>query len=280
MTYLHVTTGSQCPNRCLFCATGDIKSTLSYDEIINSIDQKIAGTTGVLLTGGEPSAHPDFIPIIKYIKETHDLKISIMTNSIPFANDELVNAAAQYIDRAECSFYSYAESLYTHLTQNKHAYQRTVAGIQNLIDSGVGVHVKTLVNLHPVYRTIDRTTRAIDTLFDIDKIIYSGVDVCGSVMMYPNIIIKLNRAAPYLTRALDVAIQRGITPHLMFYPLCLVVPHQRRFIVSEIENTSNKPYDNIHPRKCDRCSQTERCSGVWENYIKKYGDHELKPIEG
>ena len=48
----------------------------------------------IILIGGEPTLHPRFFDIIKYIKNK-GLKVSVVSNSIKFSNDKFVTKAME-----------------------------------------------------------------------------------------------------------------------------------------------------------------------------------------
>ena len=290
----HIQINHSCQNKCLFCATGGMTKVLSYGDIIEFLAENLHTHDTILITGGEPTVHPDFVDIVRHIKEAHtDIKVDILTNAISFADHGFVDRVSDYIDVAHCSFYSFSERITTYLTKNPHAFNDTCKGISNIIDGGIRYDIRTLINIRTTYRTLDRTTDTIYKLFDPPIIIYSGVDPCGGIKNYPQLMVSLMAASPHLTDAIDTALRSGIEPHLMFYPLCLVQPRFRSRVVSDVCNRdidaffsecdadmNPEKYDNAYATRCDMCGSKDRCTGVWRRYLLQQTDTELKPIEG
>ena len=99
---LRISITSQCDMQCVYCHS-EGKSTercLSLDEVLyiiaNSID---FGIKSVRITGGEPTMHPDLVPICSKIKQCFpQLHLGINTNGI---NSEKILDIAKYklVDR-------------------------------------------------------------------------------------------------------------------------------------------------------------------------------------
>jgi MoaA/NifB/PqqE/SkfB family radical SAM enzyme len=266
---------------------------MTYHEIIKFLTDNLHAHDTILITGGEPTMHPEFLNIIRYIKESYtDVKIDILTNAISFANASFTDSVASYIDAAHCSFYSFSERITSYLTGNPKAYAGTCAGIRNIIDVGINHDIRTLINIRTTYRTLDRTTKTIYDLFEPPMLIYSGVDPCGGVEQHPGIMVTLSEAAPHLTNALDAALQSGMEPHLMYYPICMVPARLRGRVRSDVCNraidaffsecdidTNPERYDNAYVGRCDHCAMKKNCTGAWRRYLSEQGHNELRPIE-
>jgi MoaA/NifB/PqqE/SkfB family radical SAM enzyme len=283
--------GYQCNNSCLFCATGTDGKGLSTNEIMKFIDTNLCEGGHILFTGGEPTIRKDFPEIVKYTKDTYNARITILTNSTMFADSGFADNVCRYIDTAECSFYAHTPTVHDYVVQNPGSYNKTVTGIQALINHDVEVHVRTLINLRPTFRQLPDITEQIHDLFGVDKIWYSGLDLCGNLLAHPELVVKLQTAEYYLEKAIEVAEEHKMAPYLMFYPLCLLSPYHRALVIPETQRgTINSyisdqcnhhkghGYDYAFGKRCSRCRKMNECYGVWSNYLAKYGENELSPI--
>ncbi len=283
--------GYQCNNNCLFCATGTSNDGLTTDEIITFIDEHLCHGGDVVFTGGEPTIRKDFIEIVKYTKDTYNAGITILTNSTMFADVKFADEICGYIDMAQCSFYAHEAKLHDYIVQNQGSYEKTVAGIQSLLDHGVSIHVRTLINLRHTFRLMPDLTKSVNDLFGVDNIWYSGLDLCGNLLSHPKAVVKLQTAEYYLEKAIEMARDTNMKPHIMFYPLCLLSQYHRSlvhpisltsviksYISDDCESAEEKNYDYAFGKRCRSCTQRNRCPGVWSNYLSKYGDYELDPI--
>ncbi|HEX2926434.1 MAG TPA: radical SAM protein [Ruminiclostridium sp.] len=86
----------RCNLKCVYCYNNshfDFSKELAKDKIFRLIDELYeAGTFEIRLTGGEPTLHPDFFEIIKYIKD-RDFFISLGTNGV--WNDEMIQKVGE-----------------------------------------------------------------------------------------------------------------------------------------------------------------------------------------
>jgi len=222
--------------------------------------------------------HNNFIEITKYIKEQGG-SVEILTNSIKFANKAFCDEASEYIDSAQCSFYSWSEAITTYLTGNKRAYKSTIGGIHNLIDCGVDVQIKTLVNIRPCYRTLDMTINKIINEFGLNAVWLSGCDFVGNLQTNYGLMIPLQRCTTHIDKAIDIATASGVRVELMYLPLCVMSERNAKLVSSRnggcgidsylsgdgIEGTGC--YDYTYGYECTNCKFIDKCTGVWSKYL-------------
>jgi len=53
-----------------------------------------------------------------------------------------------------------------------------------------------------------------------------------------------------------------------------LAPDFENFNVEE----SRQEIGRIKPKKCQKCKLFNQCEGIWKEYLKHYGDKELKPV--
>ena len=96
MKTLYCAIGYVCNEHCRFCpcSEGSVNvPSLTYDEICSTIRRAIEerGVENILLSGGEPTIHPEFFRILEFIKGLN-VNISMLTNALRLADE----AAATY----------------------------------------------------------------------------------------------------------------------------------------------------------------------------------------
>lgn len=83
-----VDVGRKCNINCKFCYhkhLGDLtkQTFLSAEVLKHDIDAAAArGNDTIDFSGGEPTIHPDICELIRYCKDTHNMKVCIITNAI------------------------------------------------------------------------------------------------------------------------------------------------------------------------------------------------------
>lgn len=122
-----------CNNNCLFCLDRDRKDKYhkSYDEVIKTIDDGIKeGCQRLVLSGGEPTIHPDIVDFVKYGKEVGYKKIQIITNGRMFASkkfsDKIVEAG---LDEVTFSIHGHNAELHDSLTNVKGSFIQAIKGL-------------------------------------------------------------------------------------------------------------------------------------------------------
>jgi len=105
-------------------------------EVLKQIDE--LGVPALALSGGEPTIHPDFLPIVEE-GARRGLYMAVATNGILFANesfaDRAIKAGLRY---AEVSLDSANPEVHDEFRGVKGAWEKTVQGIRNLIKLGGG----------------------------------------------------------------------------------------------------------------------------------------------
>lgn len=100
---------SQCNLQCPACFTSSSPALTAYlpvDEIVHAVETAIGREDGrldvVMLSGGEPTVHPQFRDIVKRLAALPITRVLVNTNGIRLANeDAFLEFLAQYRDRVE-----------------------------------------------------------------------------------------------------------------------------------------------------------------------------------
>lgn len=105
---------SYCQRTCSFCYRGanDLKYThLNLNDVKNVVTQAVAcGTFQIALGGGNPNQHPEFIEILKFIRES-GIVPSYTTNGDGLT-DKVLNASADYCGAIAVSIYPPIDEVY------------------------------------------------------------------------------------------------------------------------------------------------------------------------
>lgn len=95
-----------CNFACHYCHNSQIlaqnSNTIDFDQVLNEIKERIGFIDGVVITGGEPTLHPDILEIVQKVKELGIL-VKLDTNGTNFemlkylVTQQLVNYVAMDI---------------------------------------------------------------------------------------------------------------------------------------------------------------------------------------
>ena len=140
---------NMCNLRCLHCyqrADKPLPNELSFEEKLKVVDiLDKAFVCGIALSGGEPTIHPDFLPIIYEISK-RGMYAAVATNGIAFSNEEFTikckKAGLRYV---EVSLDSTKPEIHDKFRGLVGAWEKTVQGIKNCIKHGLFVAIATTV---------------------------------------------------------------------------------------------------------------------------------------
>lgn len=91
-----------CP-QCFAETKGHYVTDLAYNDIINTLDECDCNLQEIILSGGEPSLHPQLLDIVKFIKE-RQIKVKLLTNgSIVFWEEQKILDLLKLIDDIQVS---------------------------------------------------------------------------------------------------------------------------------------------------------------------------------
>ena len=138
-----------CNLRCKHCyqnAGKTLSDELTYEEKVNVMDQlDRMGVPLIALSGGEPTVHPDFIPIVRE-GTRRGIFMAVATNGILFANESFaekgLKAGLKYI---EVSLDSTDPEVHDEFRGVKGAWDLAVKGVKNLVKLGASVGIATTV---------------------------------------------------------------------------------------------------------------------------------------
>lgn len=133
-----------CNFKCIYCFNASEKSyknELTGDEWCDVIEQaQQLGVFQVLVTGGEPTVHPEFTKILRKLKFS-DMDFKLFTNGSYLTNevlDLLEGSSVQVsLDTADCTIHKQLTGTDT--------FAKVVGNIEKLINHGIPVSVKSVI---------------------------------------------------------------------------------------------------------------------------------------
>ncbi len=203
-----------CNNRCLFCHDSVVQS----GEMVprNLLDAQISkgleqGAKRLILSGGEPTIHPDFIKMVALGKRLGYRWVQVVTNGRMFAYKSFASSAcAAGLDEATFSLHGHTAELHDRLVGVKGAFEQSIEGLHNLMSSGIGVLsvdvVLTSLNLSFLPEILDfyieRGIREFDLLWLVPfgRVWQQGRDLFVSEDQETSLILR---------KAVDLALAKG-----------------------------------------------------------------------
>lgn len=135
----------RCNNDCFFCVSFKRDLSLSLRQIAQWADRHIRSGEKVLLSGGEPTIHPDFLEIVAHLHD-RGAKPVLQTNARTFDSTAFCDAAVQNgLSGVVASIYGLRATTHNDLTRST-SFDQTIGGIRNLLNSRIRVEVRHLLH--------------------------------------------------------------------------------------------------------------------------------------
>ncbi|MCX7641645.1 MAG: radical SAM protein [Elusimicrobiales bacterium] len=286
-----------CNNLCDFCAQGSKREHIkpkSLQEIEISLKKGIDdGAKTLVLTGGEPTLHPDIIKIILKAKQLGYQKIQLQTNGRTLCNEnflkQLINAGVNEISPA---VHGHIASLHDKLTHSPGSFNQTITGIKNAKKHNIYVLTNTVITSLN-YKYLPEIAKLLVYL-KVDQFQFAFIHIIGRGWENRSWIVpKKTDILPYLYKGLDIGKKANIPCYTEAIPYCLMKRYEECVVEKIIpdgpvfdadvfvENYGNyrKNEGKTKNITCKKCIYYKICEGPWREYPQIYGWSEFKPVK-
>lgn len=312
MKTLFVSPSYLCNEKCIFCPCHkDARRyvPISADLVKSCIDEACTNNKidMVLISGGEPTLYKDLSEIINYISKA-GLKIGILSNSLRFADDTFFKSFINTVGidfELTTAFHSLLAEEHDAVTGIKGSFEKSLKGISNLINAGVNVTIKHVINGFSYKRLPDFAQWIYLTFPDTVSWVICNMDLCGEALNNnSSTAIPFDESKPYLEKALEIVTdhhkkERHRNVSVFNTPLCCIDPYYwgylRKYESEETMSALLLPsadrnvdpvirYDlkgdggaNFIP--CQACQVKSICPGTWRQTAEFFGSKMFKPIK-
>ncbi|MCB9507521.1 MAG: radical SAM protein [Myxococcales bacterium] len=273
---------SMCNNLCTFCL-----DTLAHNGTITSDDEVQAriiegrrnGATRLILSGGEPTIHPNFIKFVKIGRAAGYRRVQTVTNGRMLSYPEFMQRALDAgLQEITFSVHGHNAKVHDALVGVPGAFDEEVRAIQLALDDG-----RPIINIDVCLNK--GNVRKLPEL--LDKFIAMGVKEFDLLHLIPfgmawdkkhrdQLVYDIEEAMPYVQAALrysdrpDVHIwfNRFPPPYLESYEHLIQDPYKLndeargRFEEYELWLTRDMPISCREPDRCPRCYLKNFCDSM------------------
>lgn len=273
-----------CNLYCKYCHSPPKGERKDIDYIIDIV--KKAGVDAVSLEGqGDPLTNPNILLLIQRLKKQGIRHIMISTNGINLSDIELCKKLKDDIEFFVINFTSHIEKIYNSLTRSV-KYNLATKALDNLKFLGIlnKVRIFHIINKENYKYLGDFVDWIKNNYRDIFLLNFVFIRNEGRVNNSKKIVPKYSEVYPYLKLALLKSKLYRIKSVIQNMPLC-VIPglegfsfefHRYRRGDKVLEDGIA---DKMKNSKCEKCLFEIGCCGARKDYIKIYGDSELKTIK-
>ncbi|NTV41437.1 MAG: radical SAM protein [Candidatus Moranbacteria bacterium] len=139
-----------CNNNCLFCLDRENQngSIFSMEEIKLDLEKGLSqGNKRVVISGGDPTVHPQLAEIIRKAKQLGYAYVQIITNGRMLAYEKFATELKEAgLDEITLSLHSHIEKDFEEMTAIKGSFKQALAGLLNAQKQGFIVSVDIVIN--------------------------------------------------------------------------------------------------------------------------------------
>ncbi len=295
-------TGYACNNNCAFCIDADkrgLPQKTTAELLAETLKAAKRGADILEIIGGEATIRPDFSRVVAAAKKLGIAEVACATNGRVFADRAAAKKiVAAGIDSLIFSVHGPDARVHDALTRAPGSFAQLKRGLANLKALGFNaINGNTTVvkgNMKALPRIADFYVR-----HGVRNVEYIFVDpnYGGAKNDFEALVPRISAAAPYMRRALAIGRRAGMDQWKARYvPLCHFTScldqiselNERKLFLTEHWAPDFKNTDAIGSRaevaraktaRCRGCALCRACEGVWVEYLKNFGDAELKPVK-
>ena len=297
-----------CNNHCIFCVDGERRK-LSFPpakKIFDLLKKWRKKTDSILFCGPEPTINPDLCNFIKKSKDLGYTEIRLNTNGRLLSYFNFAkNLMESGVDEICVSFHGSNKRIQEAQTRAPGSFEQTLRGCKNL--SLLKSHHKfkwyinftfNKINASDLYKFLKLTL----PLKGLNGINISAIMPKGRALEYFDIVVPtysglaktfklaINRLEKSISSKQNL--EKEFNIRIIGIPFCLmkgyekyIGPYNELYLsFKDARNKKSKDFseeldqEQIKSPQCQNCSYYEVCTGVWEEYAKRRGWKEFKPI--
>jgi MoaA/NifB/PqqE/SkfB family radical SAM enzyme len=281
----------KCNEKCLFCNFQEKVLELSLQDLEDKLNNLRHDSDLVIFSGGEPTLSPLLFSAIVMAKKMNFTMIQLQTNALRLTDNNFVKELKNCgLDQAFIPILSHQPEIADELTALPGSWQKTISGINNLLSEEIGVRINIVINSKNYKKLLSLVKFIADKFPGIQGIDFSFVVSDGLALKNKYIVPKFSQVMPYLLMAYKYCETVGIdyaNPGCGV-PVCFL-PEKYKNISFEYQLLKEKEEDydsydeiiklnqsnKIKLAKCQRCSESKYCLGIWQGYIKIHGEKEF-----
>ncbi|MFO7564883.1 MAG: radical SAM protein [Enhygromyxa sp.] len=272
-----------CNDRCVFCLDAHTHdgTNRSREEIKAQIlDGRRKGAERLILSGGEPTIHPDFVQFVKLGRMAGYKKIQTVTNGRLFAYKEFLTRCIDAgLGEITFSIHGVNARIHDALVGTKGAFEQEIKGLQNALDDGrVIINIDVCVNRGNVKTLPD----LLEKFTNMGVYEYDLLHVIPFGRAYTEgketLFYDLEEMRPYLLKAFEYSkrpnmhiwLNRFPVPHLEGYENLIQDPYKLNDEVRgrkeeyELLLDHGVPLDCRAPHRCSHCYLEPICDELEE----------------
>jgi MoaA/NifB/PqqE/SkfB family radical SAM enzyme len=284
-----------CNHLCGFCSNPTTPYVHTFETMRTLVDDLVRrGYFGVILTGGEPTLHPELPRIAAYARE-RGLHVRMITNGWRLAEPEFAKALAEAgLQLVHVSIYSVRPEVEARLRATEGTLERAYAALDNAHRFGIEVNVNSVINKLNADHLDENVRHLVRHHPQIRHFVWNNLDPSmgraevNQDQFTPRLAdfeLSLRRALRYLERT-------GRTFRVEKVPLCYmtefawastetrkIVKGEERIVhfLDDKQTVRQTDWGHLYAETCGVCSLRTICGGLFDRG-DGYDPAELHPV--
>ncbi len=278
-----------CNMSCAFCFVDRTVADFDAEQLEGDIHEfRKSGGEHLVLSGGEPTLHPDLARLIAHGKKLGFRTIEIQTNGVKTADPEYAKSLVDAgLNKVTVSLHSVDAEHSDKITRLPKAFGKSIQSIHNFRPLGVVTQIAHVITKSN-YQELPKTFRFFSETFPEKG---GHLSVCVAIaqgisdLVYTWVVPSFTEIKPFVKEALDHAQAHGIGFGGMIgqggYPPCMLDGELKYYegVYDRVYLSDDFDDQFYKAERCAECSFTSRCIGVRKAYVEAYGDEELRPFQ-
>jgi MoaA/NifB/PqqE/SkfB family radical SAM enzyme len=284
-----------CNHFCGFCSNPTTPYVHTFETMQVLVDDFVArGYFGIILTGGEPTLHPELPRIARYARD-QGLHVRMITNGHRLADRDFARACAQGgIQHVHVSVYSTRPAVEARLRGMPKTLERAYQAIDNAHACGMTVDINSVINRLNCDHRDESVAYFLEHHPQIRHFVWNNLDpsMGRAEVNQDQFRYRLADCEASLSRALALLQASGRTFRVEKMPLCYLTDYawastETRKIVKGEERivhfldakqtVRQTGWEHLYSEACDVCSLREICGGLFDRG-DMYDPAELYPV--
>jgi MoaA/NifB/PqqE/SkfB family radical SAM enzyme len=262
----------------------------------------LAAGDHVVLSGGEPTIHDDFLEIVKLLASQR-IAITLLSNSEKFADYDFAKRMSNIIDNKTfdvvSAIHSSDQLIHERITGVVGSFQRSCDGIYNLLKLNINVTIKQIINKLTYTGLPEWADYVIENFGPQVQVQFTNMDYCGRAEKNAEqLFVSLADIKPYLEKAIDRFERENFKRRIRIIeaPFCMLDPYYWKYFVEtgqsidmysapNVENSSGFTLNLENQcgtwyNECQSCLVRESCPGIWKSAYEFGEGVRPSPISG
>ncbi len=284
-----------CNHFCGFCSNPTTPYVHTFDSMKVLVDDFVArGYFGVILTGGEPTLHPELPAIARYARDA-GLHVRMITNGHRLADAAFARQLAEAgLQLVHVSVYSVRAEVEARLRGADGTLERAYAAVENAHANGIDVNINCVINKLNADHLHENVAHWIRHHPYIRHFIWNNLDpsMGRAEVNQAQFTPRLADFEASLHRALTLLHETGRTFRVEKVPLCYmtdfawastetrkIVKGEERIVhfLDAKQTVRQTDWEHVYADECAVCSLRTICGGLFDRG-NGYDPAELAPV--